>query len=308
LGQKQKKNKIENNIFRKYYTIQKILHITYTYINFGHVNNKIKGKARSTSLERKSHYIWKKPGACHHARWMPNILYCCKMYAFKQQTAYSQETNENIEKICKFICLYYIKPWLLAGYASEAPTQDIKLINNLYDEVDLADIAHETLKCFQNQAWYLCEELIPLCLFGQGLTVNEKVNVAKQLYKYVSKGKCMEKGQPIFPKFKKNCRLEDLVGKKSCILFEIMQSSYEWLQTKPTEWNNNEDYKRMETFIENLKVVNDPAERAIKLISDFKDSITDDEKQKQFLIQVVEENRRLLPDFNKQDLVKAISK
>ena len=87
-----------------------------------------------------------------------------------------------------------------------------------------------------------------------------------------------------------------------------MQSSYEWLQTKPTEWNNNEDYKRMETFIENLKVVNDPAERAIKLISDFKDSITDDEKQKQFLIQVVEENRRLLPDFNKQNLVKAISK
>ena len=64
----------------------------------------------------------------------------------------------------------------------------------------------------------------------------------------------------------------------------------------------------METCIHNLKVVNYPAEKEIKLISDFKDSITDYKRQKQFLIQVIEENLRLLSDFNKQDLVKDINK
>ena len=42
----------------------------------------------------------------------------------------------------------------------------------------------------------------------------------------------------------------------------------------------------MSTCVGNLKVVNDSAERGIKLIEDFKKKVTKDEHQKQFLLQV----------------------
>jgi len=48
-----------------------------------------------------------------------------------------------------------------------------------------------------------------------------------------------------------------------------------------------------------LKVVNDLSERAVKLIQDFATSITNDETQKQYLLQVVEQQRKAVPNFNK---------
>jgi len=47
------------------------------------------------------------------------------------------------------------------------------------------------------------------------------------------------------------------------------------------------------------KVVNDISERAVKLIQDFATSITNDETQKQYLLQVVEQQRKAVPNFNK---------
>ena len=44
-------------------------------------------------------------------------------------------------------------------------------------------------------------------------------------------------------------------------------------------------------IIRNLKVVNDVAERGVKLATDFSDIITTDEEQMQYLLQVVEDSR-----------------
>ena len=114
-------------------------------------------------------------------------------------------------------------------------------------------------------------------------------------------------GQPIFSKVKQNYQLQDFVGEQSSILFKITGSNYDWLKENPILWSSNESYNKMESFVKDMKVINDPAERAIKLMSDYTDRIVNDEEQKQFLIQSIEENRGLLPDFKKDTLMKAMS-
>jgi len=54
--------------------------------------------------------------------------------------------------------------------------------------------------------------------------------------------------------------------------------------------------------VESLKVVNDIAERGVSLISSFSSVLTNQEEQKQFLLQVVEKHRQQYPDPNKKKL------
>ena len=60
----------------------------------------------------------------------------------------------------------------------------------------------------------------------------------------------------------------------------------------------------MRSWVQNLKVTNDCAERGIKLISDFANSITKNSEDRQNLLQVVERHRNLYPDVRKATLAK----
>ena len=55
-----------------------------------------------------------------------------------------------------------------------------------------------------------------------------------------------------------------------------------------------------------FKVVNDTAERGVKLIQDFNSYLTKDEEQRQFLLQVVSECRKIFPDYSKATLSKPL--
>ncbi len=61
------------------------------------------------------------------------------------------------------------------------------------------------------------------------------------------------------------------------------------------------DYREIRDFVRQLEVVNDCAERGIKLISDFKD-ICQSEEQQAFLFQVVENHRVSMASLKKSDL------
>lgn len=54
----------------------------------------------------------------------------------------------------------------------------------------------------------------------------------------------------------------------------------------PSEWLNSSAYQKGKTIIEQLRIVNDSAERGVKLVEDYNNSITRDETQKQSLLQV----------------------
>lgn len=61
-------------------------------------------------------------------------------------------------------------------------------------------------------------------------------------------------------------------------------------------WSDTESFKKAADLVKNLSCVNDCAERGIALIQSFNATITHDETQKQYLLQVVEKHRK---DFAK---------
>jgi hypothetical protein len=95
-----------------------------------------------------------------------------------------------------------------------------------------------------------------------------------------------------------------LIGVKSWCIFQTLRINADWLSKSPSQWNLDSDYLVAEDFVHHTKVVNDLAERAIKLIQDFANGITKDEEQRQYLLQVVENHRRSIPDFQKKTLKK----
>jgi len=56
-----------------------------------------------------------------------------------------------------------------------------------------------------------------------------------------------------------------------------------------------------------LKVVNDIAERSVKLIHEYNSILTNDEDQKQYWLQVVYAHRNQFPDSNKNTLLASLA-
>lgn len=88
--------------------------------------------------------------------------------------------------------------------------------------------------------------------------------------------------------------LVSLIGARSWLLFNLLKldnSQLDWLQVPVKYWDKMESYKKIEKFVVNLEVVNDCAERDVKLITDFKDMV-EDKDQLQCIFQVVEDHRQ----------------
>ncbi|CAI6372613.1 unnamed protein product [Macrosiphum euphorbiae] len=101
-----------------------------------------------------------------------------------------------------------------------------------------------------------------------------------------------------------NKGLEDFICSESMTLFNRFKINTEFLKIDPSSWQNNENYKKAAAIIKNIPVVNDVAERGVKLIEEYNDKITKDESQKQYLLQVVYHYRKTYPDSRKGTLMK----
>ena len=82
-----------------------------------------------------------------------------------------------------------------------------------------------------------------------------------------------------------------------------------WLNSQqPQDWCHDEAYQRGRERIKALRVVNDTAERGVKLFEEYNQIITRDEEEKQLLLQVVEANRKAIPtETTKKAAVAAVS-
>ena len=187
-------------------------------------------------------FKWYRPGAVHHARWMVTILYCTKMYAFREQLNFSREEVEKLKKFVMF-SIFYIIPWLHTTKAADAAVFDLELYKNLHLyglKVD-KNCAERALKIFGGQLWYLTEELLPMTLFSERVSESEKKLIATTLVK--APKITAQKGKPVFPITRKNTKLANLVGSKSWYFFDILNASGNWLTTPVNTWNENEEYK-----------------------------------------------------------------
>ena len=73
-----------------------------------------------------------------------------------------------------------------------------------------------------------------------------------------------------------------------------------WLYDFPESWSCN---KKGRKFVANIEVVNDAAERGVKLHSDYAVILTENEEQRASLLHAVEKHRKQYVDFKKSTLV-----
>ena len=256
-----------------------------------------------------------KPGALHKARWMSKILYSMKIVLLNRQIkelpkgkilAVSQ--HNKLKKFVQFVVYCYIPWWLTAPVSSGAPGNDVKLINTLleYQQTD-PTVATAALKAFSNHMWYLTEELVPLSLFSSSTSDETKQLLVDEIKKHSeSSSRCKKVGtdfgKPCFPEIptKKVC-LKTFVGPDSWAFFRIAKINPSFLEVPITDWNSNTDFKAGKEIVSNLCVVNDSAERGVKLCHDFLDSAKK-EGNLQSVLQVVENTRNKLPNQRKRKL------
>lgn len=81
---------------------------------------------------------WQSPGPVHRARWMAKLIYAFKIYLFREQTAFTAIEISQLERFVLFGALLYVKVWIKAPCATEAPMSDLTFWTDLqrYEEID----------------------------------------------------------------------------------------------------------------------------------------------------------------------------
>jgi hypothetical protein len=74
------------------------------------------------------------------------------------------------------------------------------------------------------------------------------------------------------------------------------------IKLHPSQWNELAPYKEMKEKVNCLKVINDTAERGIALMSTYNKTLAKNEKRKQNVLQVVEDNRKRVKSTTKEAL------
>ena len=74
------------------------------------------------------------------------------------------------------------------------------------------------------------------------------------------------------------------------------------LQKDPLEWEDDNSFQIGLEMIKKIKVVNDTAERGVKLMEDHNKILSRSEEEKQYILQIVSEYRKKYPDSMKSTL------
>jgi len=78
--------------------------------------------------------------------------------------------------------------------------------------------------------------------------------------------------------------------------------SKSFLVIDPSNWHDHEDFKNAVEIVRKLKVVNDIAERGVKLMQDYNKKLTTKELEYQKLLEVVKEYTKKYPFSSKKSL------
>ena len=101
--------------------------------------------------------------------------------------------------------------------------------------------------------------------------------------------------------------LEQYVSQHSLKIFDLLlmdgqEEAHNFLVKQPLLWPEDPVYVKFKEAVQRLKVVNDTAERGIALMTAYNGSLTHDEEQVQYLLQVVAAPRKAIPKATKATL------
>ncbi|KAI5692903.1 hypothetical protein M8J75_003411 [Diaphorina citri] len=158
------------------------------------------------------------------------------------------------------------------------------------------------------------KELVALALFDPTLPPEEKSRLAEKIIATAGSDENEQEHSRIIKPIMQRQQMEELVRtdlsslitKETIRFLDRFDIETSFLKEPPTGWLENSHYNEGLRIVKSLKVVNDCAERGVKLITDFNKLLTKDEDQKQFVLQVVAECRKLYPDASKSTLCKPL--
>ena len=187
----------------------------------------------------------------------------------------------------------------------DAPINDLTFLHDMLryknEDSTVPDTAFDKLSSHQ---WYLTQETVAFFFFSQhSLLINKKKeSMAFQLLS-ISPPDEFRRGIPVFKRNIDRCsKFCDFIGPETWFIFECLRMDKGWLYDKPEQWTANESFKKGQKFVGNIKVVNDAAERSVKLYSDYAAILTENEEQRASLLQVVEKHLKQVGDFKKSTL------
>ena len=145
-----------------------------------------------------------------------------------------------------------------------------------------------------------------LALFCDEVITPVKQAMLDRLFNSTDLGFCKNRkgsgfGKPIFPSMSEDkvYNITDFIGPDSWGFFRILKLDTTFLHVEIGNWENEESYVKAKTIVSNLSVVNDAAERGVKLCSDFLSSAKKEENLDSIL-QVVENSRNAVSDQRKR--------
>ena len=191
------------------------------------------------------------------------------------------ETVDLLSRFVHYAVTLYIPGFIKASIGADASVNDLKLFHRLekYKERD-SQISEAALDTLRNHLNYL------LPLFS-----DEKSNLAKKMFSL--KGEFVE--------------IKKLAGphhSRVIQVFKILNLKSDWLGLPTNEWEDDEDYLAARKFVHTVKVINECAERGIKLAQDFAQIFTEDCNLRGQIFQVVKKDKRERPCSSKDLLNK----
>jgi len=219
---------------------------------------------------------------------MNKIIYSLKMYIFQDQYHLTAEEKNSLKRFCEFAIMSYIRFWFTANYAVKAPNSDLKLLKTLAARAEDGMYKAAANKLLRH-LWYLSAELVGLAFFDEDVSVTTKRKMVANLAQRPS---TTERRVSVSFEDIETLELEDFVNQDTKLLLEKFDIHIDFLKEDPTKWHCNEHFVNGKEKLCKTSVVNDAAERAVALMTDFNDVVTKNEEQKQFLLQVVEQSRK----------------
>lgn len=258
---------------------------------------------------------FQRPGALHKARWMAKLLYSIKICVLEQQISIlppgTVTTSHQVSKIrnfVHFVVLIYSPWWTTCSSAVEAPQNDLMLYKNIlkYGQIDSL-ISNSAAAAFKRHLWYLNGEMIPLAIFSDKVPDPERKCLAQAIVEKRPSNTLLQPtgrfgmafGKPKFPPVNSNTTLSSLVTEDSWFSLHLLRINTDFLKNEVADWATSESYISGLQNVRAINVINDAAERGVKLSGDYL-SAARKECHYQNVVQVVQKNRHDLPNLRKR--------
>ncbi len=263
--------------------------------------------------EEQTPVTFQRPGALHKARWMSKLLYTFKLALMEQHitllpqgTITTRQQVPNIRAFANFITHIYTKWWLTCEKAVDAAWNDLTLYHHLqtYKTVD-ESIAASVIKTLERHCWYLTGEMLPLALFSSKVPTDDKRALASAILEHKPADLPMHVpqqcfgtgfGKPKFPTLLPTTSLGNLANTDCWFGMHQLHIDPAFLSLDVKEWATNAAFKKSDVNVRAMNVINDCAERGVKLTSDFV-AVARKEQHLQNVLQAVEHDHSQQPNL-----------